>query len=146
VRDLKLSAWIVVSDAELTQSFPPSATVNGYPEDTLPFTTRFSGNFSVEKEFPFFGTSKGFVSGTETYIGSRHGIFVAAPQQRQYYGGYATTDFRAGVRYDSWTSSLYANNVLNRRGLLGGGVGTLNPVAFDYIRPRTIGLNIEKTF
>ncbi len=41
---------------------------------------------------------------------------------------------------------LFANNVADERGILAGGLGTVFPTAFSYIRPRTVGLAIGKSF
>jgi outer membrane receptor protein involved in Fe transport len=59
---------------------------------------------------------------------------------------YAKTDLRAGAKYETWTLNLFVNNLADKRGVLSGGLGTLNPAAFNYIQPRTVGILIAKTF
>jgi hypothetical protein len=54
-------------------------------------------------------------------------------------------DLHAGVRYDLWTLSLFGNNVLDKRGLLDAGIDVF-PASYIYIQPRTIGLNVARTF
>jgi hypothetical protein len=78
-------------------------------------------------------------------VGAREGEFGPTPQ-RQVYPAYAKTDLRAGIRYDAWTASAFATNLTDRRGLLAGGVGTVYPFSFNYIQPRTVGLNVSRTF
>ena len=34
----------------------------------------------------------------------------------------------------------------DRRGILGGGIGSLNPKAFEIIQPRTVGISMSRTF
>jgi outer membrane receptor protein involved in Fe transport len=66
--------------------------------------------------------------------------------QRQVFPGYAKTDLRAGLTYLSWRLNFYATNVTDRRGVIGGGIGTSPPWGFMYIQPRVVGLSIGKTF
>jgi outer membrane receptor protein involved in Fe transport len=66
--------------------------------------------------------------------------------QRQNLAPYTKTDLHAGLKYGSWTINLVVDNVADRRGVLSGGFGAfLNPKAFTYIQPRTIGLSVVKT-
>jgi len=50
------------------------------------------------------------------------------------------------VRCDSWTVSAYANNVANIHALLNGGTGYIQPNAYAYITPRTVGVSVVKNF
>jgi hypothetical protein len=87
----------------------------------------------------------GFAGATVSYVGEREGTFTPTPQ-RQIFPGYARTDLHIGARYDTWTLNVFANNIADRRALLGGGLGTYNQYAFTIIQPRTIGLNLSKIF
>lgn len=138
---LTVAAWGTFDNAVLTQAFPANSTVTGAPGDRLPITARFSGNVSVQEEFPLGNDTTGFVGGQFSYVGDRDGLFVAAPP-RQIYPAYTKTDLRAGVKYDSWTINLYANNVADRRGIL----NTVDffPNEVIYLQPRTVGLNVSK--
>jgi len=129
----------------LTEPFPATAIAFGATGDRLPDSSRFSGNFSVDEQFLLSKNLLGFVGGSVSYIGNRLGEFTGTAD-RQPFPGYAQADLRAGARYDTWTVSLFFNNVADRRGLLRGGLGSLYPFAFDYIQPRTIGVTVSKTF
>jgi iron complex outermembrane receptor protein len=149
---LTIAAWIAWDDAELTQAFPagnPSDTY-GVAGDRLPYSSRFSGNISVDEEFPIVGQVKGFAGASMSYAGERQGAFQtlqpAGSPQRQVFPAYAKTDLRAGVRYDSWTGNFFVTNVADRRAVLNGGVGDFPPFAFQFIQPRTVGLSVIKTF
>jgi len=147
IAGLKVAGWVTFSDAVLTAS--PNATVLpgtfGAPGDPLPYDSRFSGNLSVDEEFPVAAGVKGFVGSTVGYIGGRWDVFTSS-SERQYLPAYAKTDLRAGVHYDIWTLNLYANNVEDRRGLLTGGRGTLYSDIYYFIPPRTIGLSVAASF
>jgi outer membrane receptor protein involved in Fe transport len=139
------AAWVTWDDAVLTQSFPSGSTAVGASGDRLPNTSKFSGNLSLDDEFPLSATVSGFVGSSVSYIGSREGVFTSSPQ-RQFFPAYAKTDLRGGAKYDSWTATLYVNNVADKRGLISGGLGVYPPFGFYVIQPRTVGLSVTKTF
>ncbi len=141
VAGLTLGGWIAWDDAVLTQSLPTTSTAYGLSGSRLPASSRFSANASVEDEFPIRADLSGFVGAIESYVGSREGVFTPSPL-RQIYPAYARTDVRGGIRYGAWSVTLAVTNALNRRGILTGGLGTLNPATFYYIQPRTISLTL----
>jgi iron complex outermembrane recepter protein len=145
VGGLKLGAWVAWDNAILTKSLPPGAIAYGVAGDRLPGSPRFSSNFSVDEEFPLVRSATGFVGGSLSYIGDRVDIFTYNPQ-RQNLPGFAQTDLRAGLKNDSWSLTVFANNVTDKRGLLSGGLGYSVPYTFHIIQPRTIGLSVNKTF
>jgi outer membrane receptor protein involved in Fe transport len=149
VDGLRLAGWISYDNAVLTQSMPPNSTVYGNSGDRLPYTSRFSALASADYEFRVgrFALSYG---GTVSYVGDRVGTFVgasagAAPD-RQQLPGYFRIDLRSGLTVEPWSLELYANNITDRRGLIGGGIGTQIPTAFELIQPRAIGLSLSRTF
>jgi iron complex outermembrane recepter protein len=142
---LTIDAWVAFNDAKLTESFPAAsvaAGVYGASGDRLPYGSRFSGNLSLEQDFPLAARWTGFVGGALSYVGDRLGDFQATAE-RQDLPAYAKLDLRAGAKYDSWTVNFFANNVANRRGVLQGDLTTVPP-AFIYIPPRTIGFSVAK--
>lgn len=150
LRGLTLSGWVSWNDAELTEDLPDGSAAIGLEGDRLPYSSRFSGNLSVDQEFPLAGNWSGFVGGSVSYVGERQGIFSPSylvPPQRQSFGAYAKTDLRAGFTGGDWTISVFLNNVTDRRGVLRGGLDNLLvPTAFNYIQPRTFGLSLSRTF
>jgi iron complex outermembrane recepter protein len=145
---LTAAAWATWNTAELTESFPRVAAVQGASGDRLPYSSRFSGNFSLDQEFPLPHNLTGFAGGAVAYIGNRLGAFsgagsVVAP--RVYLPAYARADAHVGVRFDSWTVNAYLNNAFDKRGILESGADLL-PVATLYIQPRTFGLNLTRIF
>jgi outer membrane receptor protein involved in Fe transport len=146
---LTISAWGAWNEAELTDAFPLSTrSVYGADGDRLPYSSRFSGDLSLQQDFPLGKDVKGFVKGSVSYTGNRLGPFVSVygPPERQTLPAYAKTDLLAGIRHDSWTANVFVNNVADRRGVLAGGLGNTLPFAFTYIQPRTAGLSIAKEF
>lgn len=142
---LTLTSWVAYDDAVLTQAFPAGSTAYGMPGNRLPNSTRWSANASVQQDFPLFKDATGFVGAAASYVGDRVSVFQSTAL-RQVFPSYTRTDLRAGAKYDSWTATLYANNVANIRGVLNGGIGFDPAFAFDYIQPRTIGLSLVRAF
>jgi len=139
-KGLSLSAWVAWDDAEFTQSLPAQGVVAGA---RLPFSARFSGNFSADEEFTLADALSAFFGGQVSYVGSREG---AGPP----YPAYAQTDLKAGLRHGTWTVMAFVNNVTDKRGILTGGTKyqyTFPDLeSYTYIQPRNVGLNLTKTF
>jgi len=128
-----------------------AATVVGESGDRLPYSTRLSGNLSIEDEFPIADRWSGFFGALLTYMGDRKGDFqytgVSVP--RLDLPAYTKLDLRAGVKYESWKVNLSVNNVADRRGATGGfsfAFDTPPQEAFIYIQPRTLALSVSKQF
>jgi iron complex outermembrane recepter protein len=149
VSGLTIAAWVTWIDAELTQSVPGAGIageIYGFEGDRLPNTPRFSGNLSLDYNFPLASDFRGFLGGALSYVGDRLDAFSSAGPQRQDLPAYAKLDLHAGTTYNSWTANLYVNNVADKRGLISGGIGNQLPYSFYYIQPRTVGLSVAKTF
>jgi iron complex outermembrane recepter protein len=142
---LTIAGWVAWNDAELTENFPVGSTAFGVSGDRLPFGSRFSGNLSVDKQFPLTSTVLASLGASVSYVGERKGVFRAVPQ-RESLPAYATTDVHAGLTYESWALNLFVNNVADRRGVLAGGLGFSPAFAFSFIQPRTAGLSVARTF
>jgi iron complex outermembrane recepter protein len=141
---LTIGAWLTYDNAVLIETIPPGPSY-GAAGDRLPFTSRRSGNLSVERSFALSDTVTGYVGGMVSYVGERLGQLTATPE-RQTFPSYTKTDLRAGVKYASWTVNAFVNNVTDERGLINGGVGYFYPAARIYITPRTVGLSVARTF
>lgn len=142
---LDLAGWVTFDNAVLTESMPANSTIHGIDGDRLPYSSRWSGYLAADQSFTLTRNANAFVGATVSYVGDRVGTFISSPD-RATYGPYAKTDLRAGITFKAWRVSLFANNVADRRGLLGGGVGTYPSFAFRYIQPRTVGLSVSRTF
>jgi outer membrane receptor protein involved in Fe transport len=146
VTGLTLAAWIALSDAELREDIPATLNLSGKAGARLPFSSRLSGSFSVDQEFPVWSGSVGFIGGSLSYVGDRKGTFQPTPT-RQSFPGYAQLDLRAGLRYGSWEWSAFVNNATDRRGELRGGLdSSVNPSYFNYTQPPTAGISLAKSF
>jgi outer membrane receptor protein involved in Fe transport len=143
---LSISAWINYIDAVLTEDMPPNSSVVGQAGDRLPLTSRYSGNLAAEQSLQIKDDLQAFVGGEISYVGDRLGQFQGT-NTRQEFPSYTKVDMQLGIKNSSWKTSLYVNNVADKRGVLTGGAADLyNPEAFIYIQPRTIGVTLVRTF
>ncbi len=141
---LHLGGWVSWNDAVLTKDFPANSAAYGVSGDRLPYSARFSASTTFDYDRPVGSWTAG-VGGAVSYVGSRTGAFQVAPQ-RQVLPAYTQTDLHSSLRSDQWTFELYVNNVTDRRGIVGGGIGTAVPSSFGLIQPRTAGVSVAKTF
>jgi iron complex outermembrane receptor protein len=148
---LTLSLWGTYLDATVREAFPNS-TVFVEPGARLPFSSRLSGRFSATQEFRLPKNMTARVGGSVVYVGERLGEFVDTVQDnplRQTYPAYATVDLNSGVTFGDWKLNLFVQNVLDRRGLNGGGYynqTNWNGNWFSTTQPRTIGVNADWSF
>lgn len=144
LQGVTIAAWAAWNDAQLTEDLPPTSNVHAFDGDRLPNSSRFSGSFSLEQEFPVAGMT-GFWGGSVSYNGDRKGLFTGDPQLRQSFPGYAKTDLRAGVKRDAWNAHVFVNNVADKRGVYTGNLIGTAPFV-NYIQPRTVGLSLAWIF
>ncbi len=142
---LTIAGWVAWDEAVLTQAFPSASSMYGASGDRLPYSSRFSGNLSVQQEFPLTSRATGFVGAAASFVGDRLGEFTGTAQ-RQDLPAYTKTDLKVGATYDSWTINAFVNNVADRRGVLNGGLGQFPPFGFVEIQPRTVGLSASRSF
>ena len=144
LRGLTISAWVTWNEAVLKEGFPAGSLASADAGDRLPNTSRFSGNLSVDQEFIVTAAVTGFVGASASYAGERFDLFNAA-DDRTRFPSYTRTDLRAGARFDEWTANLYITNLTDERGMLANALTNL-PFAYQYIRPRTFGMSIARSF
>jgi iron complex outermembrane recepter protein len=147
-KGLTIGANASVNDARLTQNLPPTSSAFGVSGERLPYSVPFSGSVSLDQHWPLVRDWIGFMGATVSYVGGREGEFARSPAApRLHLAAYADSSLRAGVSSDSWTINLFANNVANTRGVVGGGEDYGEAVYnVVYIQPRTIGLSLVKKF
>jgi len=156
IEGLTLGVQGSLNNAVLTQDLPAAALLvgsYGLAGDRLPYSTRVSGGFTINQDVHLTGNWVGFAGGALNYVGPRPSEFPFAPPpaERVWMPGYAQLNLRTGVRNEFWLVNLYVNNAAGRRGV----VSYLNyPFILGYpaadfatvTQPRTVGLNVARTF
>lgn len=142
---LKLSGWVAYNDAALAEDLP-AGPAYGLDGDQLPYSSLWSGQFKLDRTFQINDRLLGSFGGSVNYVDERKSNFTqTALQQRQIYPGYVRADLRAGLEYESWTYSLFVNNLLDKRGVDSGNPAVI-PGRVTYIQPRTAGVSIVRSF
>ncbi|MDE1918378.1 MAG: TonB-dependent receptor plug domain-containing protein [Sphingomonadales bacterium] len=142
---LKISGFASYGKAELAEELPAASPAYGAKGDLLPYSERFSGNIAAEQRLALAEGVNVFLGGEFSRVGRREGIFRST-SVRQIYPGYNNLDIHARLAWSDWSANLYMTNVTNKRGELTGGIGSLDPVGFQYIQPRTTGLSLSRNF
>lgn len=148
---LSIKMWGAYTDATLRDSFQSDA-VFAAKGDRLPYSSKYSGRFSMDYTAAISDEVTGSIGGSVTYVGNRKGEFVFAQDVanlRQTYPGYAQVDVNAGLEFSQWTVNLFVQNLTDKRGLNGGGFynqTSFNDNWFNFTQPRTVGLNIAYNF
>jgi outer membrane receptor protein involved in Fe transport len=142
---LHVGAWVTLGDSVLTSDEPPDSATYGVSGNRLPFSSRFSGSASIDYTVPVTSRATASLGATLSYVGNRLGAFQPTVE-RAYYPAYSKSDFHADLDFSNWTWSLYLNNAFDRRGIVGGGLGSFYPSAVYIIEPRTIGGSLKVAF
>ena len=138
--------------AELTQAIPAGGGV-GSAGSPLPFTPRFQGSLSVERDIRLSTNWIATASATLSYVGRRFEAFVDSPGNlRVTLPDYEKLDLRVTAHDSHWSVTLFANNATDTRGVLStisqaGSVSTAASLYNTiYIQPLTVGLSIVRFF
>jgi outer membrane receptor protein involved in Fe transport len=148
---LTFSGWWAYVDATLREGFA-SDVIYSAKGDRLPFSSKHSGRFSFNYEAPVADDVMASFGASATYVGERKGEFVASEAEaplRQSYPGYVQFDANAGLEFGDWRLSVFVQNLTNKHGVIGGGYynqTSFNPNWFNYVQPRTVGLNVDYAF
>ncbi len=152
---LTLAAWVSWSDAVLQEDFPANSGAVGVSGDRLPYAARFSGNISIEESMPVGHGLTATFGAVGSYIGSRAtdfaftGGFTGAAPREPDLSGYTKLDLHADLRWGLWAAGLFADNLTDQRGVLyvyNRRYTTPNVEGAMFIRPRTLGLSLTRSF
>jgi iron complex outermembrane receptor protein len=153
---LTITAQGSFDNAVLTDNLPAASGAYGPKGDRLPYSMRLSGGLAANQEIRLPSNWVGFFGASVNYIGNRLYEFPYAsspgspPPARIEFPGYAQINLRAGARHDSWLINLYVNNVADRDAVLGVesvlALGATGGYYASVLQPRTVGINLAKTF
>jgi hypothetical protein len=114
---------------------------------------RSSGGLTLNQDIHLPNSWVGFLGGSVNYVGARPSEFSsAAGVPRVWMPAYTQFNLRTGARYQSWLFNLYANNVANRRGIVGisttaaDNLGNTGGYYTTVIQPRTLGITASRSF
>jgi len=149
---LTMSASTAYTDAYLNTAAPALGASAG---ERIPYVPTWSGLVDADYRFPVVANLTGIIGGTARYVGDRFNYFSQDPGgTRATIPSYTQLDIRGGVLYSTWNVTLRLNNVANKRGIIGAQTNAFENVppfapkndTGVYIQPRTVGLEITKSF
>lgn len=146
IEHLTLNLAAGYENAEITEATVQSRTVVGQPLTGVP---RWSGSATAQYAIPL-GQRNAFFRAQWDYTGSRTSFNNVAPPAGRPLGAYSLLNVRGGVNQGPWELALFAQNLLDKRGVIGdlipeGAELSGRPKLF-VTRPRTIGLQIKRDF
>ena len=143
---LQVSAGFGYNDATLSADAP---SLDGVDGDRLQDVPKWTASASADYTFPAFNGNEGFIHGNIQYAGNAIASFDETnPDDRR--PSYTLVNARLGLRADSWEAAFFINNLFNKQASLGitDSLGAPIPglLRVTTNRPRTIGVNVKKTF
>ena len=149
MRGLRFGLLGAYTDAKLSQNVP---NINGFKDDALPYTPKWTATATADYEFPLADTLKAFVGGSYSYTGERFSSFAfRAALSHLRIPSYGTYELHGGVRGGNFGLQVYGKNLGDVRGITsysGGQVvfGYFIPGTVGLIRPREIGVRLTGNF
>jgi len=150
---MTIDANATIGKSELTRTLSRSTAnqqvLTGTAGDRLPYSTRFTGNLSVQQEIPLSSDLTGRVGFNVNHVGNRFGDFnldsPAARYGRAKLPAYTLVDLTAGLTVAKrFEFNLYVRNLFDKRTplIVDTGNGVRLPQAI-FSTPRIAGINMS---
>lgn len=140
---LELTGSLSFSDVEIGGDPGILASLGAVNGEAMPGVPKWTFSFSVEVNIPLASGLVGLVRGDYQYVDSSPSDFsLTGPME---VGGYHLGNIRVGVSGDGWQVSVFVNNVWDERASLAAIAQGGRPFVVRN-RPRTVGVNVRKTF
>ena len=146
LRGLELNASLSMVNAKLTAN---AADVGAASGDPLIAVAKWRGSAAATYSMPIASSYDGYVRGDYQYTGPMQDGYDFSTPVLSYVNrqpGYDVINFRAGVVHGDLELALFVQNVADARPRLFSGNFISDDISVYTIRPRTIGLNLKKSF
>jgi outer membrane receptor protein involved in Fe transport len=139
--NLEFSANVTYLDARLTDSLALGNGTTLLNGTALPGASKWSS--SEVASYRFAAPWAPFITLTHRYVSGANSAFL----RELPIGNYHLVDVRSGIDVAGISAAIFASNLTNRRGVTSASFfGITNQVTDYYVRPRTIGLQLEYGF
>jgi len=147
---LQITAGVGYADAKITSTEEGIVPKDG---DRLLQVPEWTANASAYYEFPVSFADNAYFNLNYSYIGDSVTLFPDDPSytpERAERDAYQLVHVRAGLLFGSWNTSIFVQNLFNEQAnlsevfSLGAEIPGLERYATN--RPRTIGIQVRKTF
>jgi outer membrane receptor protein involved in Fe transport len=142
ITGLELSLSESYTEAKIDSVNPGAAAVAG---ETLPFVPRFKTAVGAQYTFPLFGDGyDGRVRADLFSTSKTYSLVSNVPSSVS--KGYAQINLRAGIVAGTWDLMAFVDNVSGTKGELSASLSETGTDQWVFIRPRTVGLTLNKHF
>jgi iron complex outermembrane receptor protein len=136
-------AYLVEGASAAQQAANPTLGVTG---NAIPNVAPFEFSMGLNYTAPISESWTGTLAGDLSYRGQEHAYFAANQQFDIPLKSYVLINLRAGVATGPWTANLFVRNVGDERAQVSAINSTQDPDALLTVRPRTVGVNVTRTF
>jgi outer membrane receptor protein involved in Fe transport len=141
VNGLELTLAETYTESQLDSVAPGAAATSGA---TLPFAPKWKTSVGAQYTFPLWGDFDGRLRADVFNTSKTYSFISDAPSSVS--KGYTQINLRAGIVAGDWDLMVFADNVGNVKGELSATVGETGEDQWVLVRPRTIGLTLNKHF
>jgi iron complex outermembrane receptor protein len=120
----------------------PSLGLSG---EALPNVPKALLNTTAEYDLPLAPGVQLRFAADMTYRSATNSYFVTYPGNIRL-PGFAQYGLRASFDWQKWTAMLFGHNIFDKRGLIDGVNDPVTPYSVVAIRPRTVGLTLNRKF
>jgi outer membrane receptor protein involved in Fe transport len=136
-------------DAYLTEGATPEMKganpTLGLTGETIPNVPKLQFSLGLDYTRPVINEWQGRVAADVNYRGSIDSYF-ASNQFNIPLASYTLVNLRVGMLNDRWTFTAFARNLTDKRAQISAINSSQDPYGFLTVRPRTIGLSVERQF
>jgi outer membrane receptor protein involved in Fe transport len=117
----------------------------GLTGESIPEVPRlqFSADFKGTRRFA--DNVLGVLAADVNYRGKTNAYYISNPLNVPL-RAYTLLSVRAGLEIGPWTANVFARNLTNNRAEISALTSFGNPLALITVRPRTVGVNLTRTF
>ena len=136
------------TDGKLTEDQPliPNDPNTGRDGDRIPNVPKWTASSSVQYSFPISGGLSGFFRGDVLYRGSTATQFRLTNPAYLKLDPYTLLNLRGGIQSDTWSVNLFVENVFDKLAEQDKVLTTSGAISVFSVKPRTIGLYVQKNF
>jgi iron complex outermembrane receptor protein len=150
---LTINGNFSILNAELSENQPLAATGApnaGLKGDRIPYTAKFQGGLATQYTWPVNDKFNGLARFDLNHVGSSYNEFRPTYVYAAKVPAYTLVNARAGVEAadDNWGAYVFVTNLFDKAAIFSTSAGATSGGRFSRFTapPRTVGVNLRKTF
>lgn len=122
------------------------STSLGDKGDQIPQVSKFQANMAVEYNWPITSAFGGMIRADYNYTGRSYSQFRPTNTYYEHQGDFAVVNARAGIEGEDWGAYVFVRNAFDIFGAISVSSSSGSKQLTNSILPRTIGVNLRKSF